>query len=225
MDLSGGGGYDIHGQAFLHLRLEGEMEPKRASAEIKGVVFDMDGTLTISPLDFSLIRAEAGVPPGRPILEFIDAASEAERARVQAVLDQHEARAAQECTLRDGAREVTEELRRRGIKMALLTRNSAASVRTVVERFGLRLDCCVSREDAEPKPSPAAVLRIADALGVRPEQLLVVGDYVFDVQAGMSAGARTAFLRSEGGIDPPPEADVVLDDLRGLLDLLPGGPP
>ena len=189
------------------------MEHTFAAAGIKGVVFDMDGTLTISPLDFNLIRAEARVPPGLPILEFLDEASEEEGARVQAVLHEHETRAARECTLRDGALEVTEELRRRGIKTALLTRNSSASVCTVVERFGLQLDCCVSREDAEPKPSPAAVLKIAEDLGLRP------------AQAGTSAGARTAFLRSEGGMEPPPEADVVLDDLHGLLDFLTGGPP
>lgn len=207
------------------MRREGRMERTLAAAGIKGVVFDMDGTLTISPLDFNLIRAEARVPPGLPILEFLDEASEEERARVEAVLHEHETRAARECTLRDGALAVTEELRRRGIKTALLTRNSSASVCTVVERFGLQLDCCVSREDAEPKPSPAAVLKIAQELGLPPAQLLVVGDYVFDVQAGTSAGARTAFLRSEGGMQPPPEADVVLDDLHGLLDFLPGGPP
>jgi len=199
------------------------MKHATGAAEIKGVVFDMDGTLTVSPLDFNLIRAEARVPPGRPILEFLDGASEEERERVESVLHEHESRAAHECTLRDGALEVTEELRRRGIKMALLTRNSSASVRTVLQRFGLRLDCCLSREDAEPKPSPAAVLKIAEELGLRPAQLLVVGDYVFDVQAGASAGARTAFLRSEGGMEPPSQADVVLDDLQGLLDFLPGG--
>jgi HAD superfamily hydrolase (TIGR01509 family) len=120
---------------------------------------------------------------------------------------------------------VIEELTRRGVKTALLTRNSAESVQTVLERFGLRFDVWMSREDAEPKPSPEPVLRIARRLGLAPEELIVVGDYVFDVQAGRAAGARTAFVRRRSDLPPPPEADVVIESLHELLDVLPSHDP
>jgi HAD superfamily hydrolase (TIGR01509 family) len=187
---------------------------------IKAVVFDMDGTVTDSPLDFDLIRAECGVPAGRPVLEHLAALPEAERRRAEAVLVGHERRAAAECVLMDGAREVIEALRARGLKTALLTRNSAESVRTVLARFGLQFDCWLSREDAEPKPSPDAVLRIARRFGVRPQEMLVVGDYVFDMQAGRAAGARTALLRNAKVPIPPAEADYVIGALNELLDLV-----
>jgi phosphoglycolate phosphatase-like HAD superfamily hydrolase len=58
-------------------------------------------------------------------------------------------------------------------------------------------------------------------MGLQPYQLLVVGDYLFDVQAGRSAGARTAFVRTGKSIEPPPEADIVVSDLRELLPVLP----
>ncbi len=196
------------------------MAIQRALDAIKGVVFDMDDTLTISSLDFNQIRSESGVPQGQPILEFIRQAPEPDQRRVQAVLDKHERRAAQECTLREGTKEVLQELSRRGFKTALLTRNSAESVRIVLRRFGLQFDCWLSREHAEPKPSSAPVLRIADELALSAEELLVVGDYIFDVQAGHAAGARTAFLKTDSGVEPPPETDVVLNGLPELLDLL-----
>jgi HAD superfamily hydrolase (TIGR01509 family) len=189
---------------------------------VKAVVFDMDGTLTDSPLDFDLIRAECGIPQGRPILEFLREAPEAERERIGGILDRHEQRAAESCTLREGAREVTEELLRRGLKTALLTRNSAHSVRTVLERFGLRFDCWLSRETAEPKPSPQPVLNIAQSFGLKPAELLIVGDYIFDMQAGRAAGARTAFVKTRSGIAAPAEADVVLENLHELLTVVPG---
>jgi len=197
------------------------MGGEKVLANIKGVVFDMDGTLTDSPLDFSLIRAECGVPQGQPVLEFLQRAPEAERQRAEAVLDRHERRAAEDCTLREGAREVTEELLRRGLKTALLTRNSAESVQTVLRRFGLRFSLWLSREHAEPKPSPQPVLKIAEALGLAPAELLVVGDYIFDVEAGRAAGARTAFVKSRAGAEPPAEVDMVIVELRELLDALP----
>jgi HAD superfamily hydrolase (TIGR01509 family) len=197
------------------------MGGQNALANVKGVVFDMDGTLTDSPLDFNVIRAECGVPQGQPILEFLRGAAEPERRRAEAILDRHERRAAEDCTLREGAREVTEELLRRGLKTALLTRNSAESVQTVLRRFGLRFSLWLSREDAEPKPSPQPVLKIARAFGLAPAELLVVGDYIFDVEAGKAAGARTAFVKARNGVPPPAGADVVIVDLRELLEALP----
>ncbi len=187
---------------------------------IRGVIFDMDGTLVDSPLDFERIRAQCGVPADRPVLEHLERLAPAERRRMEAILTRHERRAATDCTVRDGAMEVVEELKTRGYRTALLTRNSADSVRAVLERFPLPLDCWVSREHASPKPSPQPVLRIARSLELEPYQLLVVGDYLFDVQAGQAAGALTAFL--ETGRDmPPPEADVTITELDELLDLLP----
>jgi phosphoglycolate phosphatase-like HAD superfamily hydrolase len=102
-----------------------------------------------------------------------------------------------------------------------VTRNSAESVQTVLRRFGLRFSLWLSREHAEPKPSPQPVLKIAEAFGLAPAELLVVGDYIFDVEAGRAAGARTAFVKSRAGAEPPAEADMVIVELRELLDALP----
>ena len=189
--------------------------PAPDTMRIKAVIFDMDGTLVVSDLDFDAIRAEAGVPEGVPILEYMEGAPEAMRPRVAEILHGHEARAADSCRLRDGAKELLDDLRARGTKVGLLTRNSRASVEKVVERFGLQFDHCITREDAEPKPSPQSILMMAEVFGVRPEETLMVGDYLFDVQAGRAAGARTAFLKRDGGIDPPP-ADIVIEDLCEL---------
>lgn len=190
---------------------------------IRAVVFDMDGTLTESQLDFDRIRRECGLPDGEPILEYMERAPHAERRRIAQVLEAHEARSAGQCALREGAGEVVRELHRRGLRTALLTRNSARSVGTVLRRFGLRFDCCVSRDDGPPKPSAEPVLTIARELGLDPSELLVVGDYVFDVQAGRAAGAATALLRVRQCPVPPPEPDLVLRCLAELLDLFPDG--
>ena len=39
---------------------------------IKGVIFDLDGTLVSSSLDFSSIRKEIGCPANKDILSFVD---------------------------------------------------------------------------------------------------------------------------------------------------------
>jgi hydrogenase expression/formation protein HypE len=52
-----------------------------------------------------------------------------------------------------------------------------------------------------------------------PHQVLVVGDYLFDIQAGRSAGARTALIIGE---NPPPDYATLADHvIRTLSELLP----
>jgi len=171
------------------------MAPEGALGQVRGVVFDMDGTLTVSALDFDAIRTECGLKEGQHLLEYLEMAPEPDRRRVQGILERHERRAARECRLRDGALDVLRSLSRRGLRLALLTRNSAESVRVVLERFCLQFDCWMSREHSAPKPAPDPVLRIAEQLGLSPAELLVVGDFLFDVYAGHAAGAFTAFVR------------------------------
>lgn len=198
------------------------MATKPALADVRAVVFDMDGTLTISTLDFAAIRMECGIPADQPILEHLDQAQEDERAHIWDILERHERRAAEECQLRPSTQSVLRELAERSIRTALVTRNSAECVRIVLERFGLDFEYCLSREHSRPKPAPDAVLAVAERFAIAPAQILVVGDYVFDVLSGVAAGAHTAFIRTpEKDIEPPREAEFIIDDLSELLDLIP----
>jgi HAD superfamily hydrolase (TIGR01549 family) len=161
---------------------------------LRCVIFDLDNTIVDSDLDFAAIRAEVGNVG--PILEYRDASDEAEKRRVDEILDRHERRAAETCGLCDGAHEILSFLRARGILTALLTRNSRQSVNTVLARHKLQFDFIVSREDSAPKPSPEPIFLICRKFGVRPEEALAVGDYLYDIQAGQAAGARTILVQS-----------------------------
>jgi hydrogenase maturation factor len=91
-------------------------------------------------------------------------------------------------------------------------------------------DLLISRDDpVAPKPEPDGILHAADCLEVAPEEVLVVGDFVFDVEAGRRAGALTAFITNGEGGGAPPGADFTIHTLADLLPLvhmgmpLPGG--
>ena len=159
---------------------------------LRCVIFDLDNTLVDSALDFGKIKAEIGTD--QPILEYRATVGEAEQRRVDEILDRHEGRAAATCTLCAGARELLEFLRGRGLRAALLTRNSRTSVNTVLRRHGMAFDVVLSREDSAPKPSPEPALIICRRLGVRPEECLMVGDYLYDIQCGQAAGTRTMLV-------------------------------
>jgi len=169
---------------------------------LKLVIFDLDGTLLEPALDFDAIRAEIGLPPGTTLLEAMDTLSKAERARANWILDRHEAEAADRSRLMPGAEELLDWLRARGIRTAVLTRNSRRSVDHACRQHGLQFSAVVarstslgaSREDHLPKPSPMGVRHLMSTLGTEPEETIVVGDFCFDVEAGAAAGCRTIAL-------------------------------
>jgi len=158
---------------------------------LKLVIFDLDGTLLDSPLDLDAVRVELGLPAGLPILEALEDLGPAERARAEAVIARHETEAVRASRLIPGAADLLAHLRGRGVRTALLTRNSRASVEAAAHRHGLVFDAAVTREDHEPKPSPRGVCHLMDACGAATYDTVVVGDFRFDIEAGAAAGVRT----------------------------------
>jgi len=164
---------------------------------LKLVIFDLDGTLIDSPLNFDAIRAEIGLPDGIPILEALDSLSPAERARAERILDRHETEAVRASRLMPGAADLLAHLRARGVKTALLTRNSRTSIDAAARRHGLAFNAAVAREDHTPKPSPEGVRHLMAACGAEADETVLVGDFRFDIEAGAAAGVRTIAVAAQ----------------------------
>lgn len=197
-----------------------EPDRPRALTRPKAVLFDMDGTLTQPYLDFAAIKAEMGIG-NRPILESIAAMPPAERARAEAILHRHEDRAAVESTLNEGCEELLHYLNHLPLPTALVTRNSRKSVETVFRRHGLHFATLITREDGRHhKPHPEPLHRACAALGVREPDAWMVGDGVYDVEAGLAAGVQTVWVSH--GEDKPFAAEPLhtvcnLPELTALL--------
>lgn len=185
------------------------------------VIFDMDGTLTRPQLDFDRIRQEIGIV-SEPLLEAVEKLPPDERSRAEAILHQHESEAAATSELQPGAAKVVASIRAEGLPVALMTRNSRASVDAFQRRHRIEFDLIRTREDGVVKPSPTPVLEICEAFRGDPSAAWVIGDYHYDILCGVAAGATTVLLASR---DEPPapwasEAHHVIHDLPDLLPLL-----
>jgi len=167
----------------------------------RAVLFDFDGTLTLpEAIDFAALRASLGVPPGSPILEYIASLPSAlDRERKHSLLAQWEEAAARASLPNAGAEELLSHLKERGLAAAILTRNTRRSVELALGNFRSThvtdFAAVVTREaKARPKPEPDGVYIAAALLKVQPSELLVVGDFVYDIAAGKAAGARTVLI-------------------------------
>ena len=84
------------------------------------------------------------------------------------------------------------------------------------------ISCIVAGNDVEKvKPAPDMVLKIMEETKGKPEDTLVVGDMIYDIEMGRNAGARTcAVTYGNGTYDELSTADYIIDDFAALLDII-----
>lgn len=191
--------------------------------EIRHWVFDMDGTLTVAVHDFAAIREALGIPATHDILTHLAALPADEAAAKHAWLLEHERDLALASQAAAGAVELVRELAARDCRLAILTRNARELAHVTLQAIGLA-DCfpveqILGRDEAAPKPSPDGLLQIAQAWGVAPGEMVMVGDYRFDLDCGRAAGTRTVLVNLPD--NPWPQlVDWHAPDCRALKALL-----
>jgi phosphoglycolate phosphatase-like HAD superfamily hydrolase len=205
---------------------------------LRGVVFDMDGTLTVPNLDFAQMYARCGVPMSEDLLTAVAAMSETKRAEATRHIEEMEAEAARTMVLANGVLECAKWINDHDIPMALVTRNTKSTVDVLYERLwkphGLRVfGPMVSRDALDPplppKPDPAALQYIAQQWGVQlpSDEIIMVGDSPYnDIGFGRKAGVATALVdtgrrfleQGSGKFDSSASegADIVVETLAML---------
>jgi len=194
---------------------------------IKGVLFDFDGTLTLpEALDFPAIKQELGCPADQAILEYLETQTPAQRSSLMKILEGIEDQAAEASRPNKGAEKCLSVLKKRGIILGILTRNGLSSVKKALKKFdGVTIHdfaTIITRDESLPKPHPDGVHEAAKQMGLSTREILMVGDFRFDIMAGSAAGARTVLLANrERSVMLPgdPEPDYVVSNLEEILDL------
>ncbi|KAJ2477198.1 hypothetical protein IWW56_004480 [Coemansia sp. RSA 2131] len=202
---------------------------------IRGVVFDMDGTLT-TPINEHLkqMRVEIKVPDEMRIIEYVDSCLEGEaheKAHQRIVEIETEAMASME--LSPGLVNLLQFLQNNDICIGVITRNNRKAVdhfinnvagRQPQEHKGLfSFDPLLDRSFKPSKPSPDSLLHISQQWNIPPEQLMMVGDHGDDLLCGVRAGSVAALLRYDDNRHFESYAHVVVDRIDGLVECLASG--
>lgn len=200
---------------------------KEALENIKAVIFDLDGTLVDSMWMWHDIDVEYlgkfghACPPA--LQREIEGMSFSETAvyfketfGIPDSLDEIKAdwirmsyeKYRDEVMLKPGVKEFLDALKKRGIRMGIATSNGIDMVKAVLQ--AREIESCfdvitTGCEVAHGKPAPDIYLKVAEHLGVKPEDCMVFEDIPAGIQAGVSAGmqvcavedAHSAWLRAE----------------------------
>jgi len=191
----------------------------------RAVVFDLDGTLIQSNIDYDEMRKRAmgalaaeGVPPeelgqSRRIWEIITGGERMLRelgmpperclqtiSRINDELNAVELEALTTVEPTAHVHEALEALRRLGLRIGVATRGCNAYATRSLEMTGLTkyVDAMLARDDVEhPKPDPRHLLQVIADLGVHPKDVVFVGDTTTDMKTAADAGiAFIGFLRN-----------------------------
>jgi 2-haloacid dehalogenase len=119
---------------------------------------------------------------------------------------------------------------KRRFTLATLSNGNIGLMVDMAKRAGLPWDAILGAEVARAyKPTPEAYLRSADALGLRPEQCLMVAAHPSDLAAAGRCGLRTAYVprplefgpgRPGSQPEPGQPFDVVAGDFVELAEKL-----
>lgn len=183
---------------------------------IQVCIFDLDGTLTNTLNTIAYFvnteTARHGLPPA-PVEHFKHFVGDGARMLVHRVLAYHgvenpeleniivknynaayDADFLYLCTLYDGIEEMIAELRKRNLKLAVLSNKPQPTTEKVVKAFfGKETFAAVfgQREGVPLKPDPAGVFEILDLLDCEKSDCLYIGDTSVDVKTGKAGGVAT----------------------------------
>ena len=191
----------------------------RSKSPILGVIFDLDGTLVDIAIPFDSIREKLGIREG-DILKTVRELPRGEQENAYRMIDEFEHGAIPDSQAVKGMKKTLEYLDVHGIPYAVVTRGSKKRSHLLLRKHGIFVPILVSRDDTTPKPSPEAVIRAAEMMKIPPQNLLVVGDYFYDIEAGNRAGCRTVLLKRPHKKMFENTADFTIDQLDELITLL-----
>lgn len=185
----------------------------------------MDGTLTCAMHDFDAIKRELGLPLDQPILEAIDELPRDVAADVRRRLNRIELEMAGQAKPQPGAPELLELLVARQMPIGILTRNGKEIAHKTLEACGLIRffpdgDEIVSRDCYPPKPNPAGVNHFIKRWNLPASQAVMVGDYIYDLEAGRNARTKTVHLDVDGIFPWPEKMDWGVTTLEQLARML-----
>lgn len=183
-----------------------------------GVIFDLDGTLIHSRIDFprmkeriiayldSLNAIPEGVNSGMLVTEIVESAVNYLKLHkrsllrtavqgIERIMDEVEMESLKFASPIRGVKTALRSLRSRGIKLGVLTRSCREYALKSLEKTGLMdlIGYLVARGDTpKPKPNPEAALKLAEKMNLSPREVLMVGDHALDAACAKKAGM--AFL-------------------------------
>lgn len=187
-------------------------------------VFDMDGTLTVAVHDFSAMRKELNLPESGGMLEHLRAMPEELSRPLIERLHAMERNYVEHAKASEGAHDFLGRLRSHGRNIGILTRNRYELALLTLEKAGLGEFFeplhIIDRDRARVKPDPEGIHLLLEKWGADVGDSVMIGDYIYDLQAGRAAGVFVIYVDPTGMFKFRDLADLCVKNLGELSEHL-----
>ena len=160
-------------------------------------VFDMDGTVFSSHLNWKEIRKELSIPEDTSILEDIFGRSlhdgKINRIKLAKLEAAEEANTRQSQPIANIERFLN-HLRVTSTKTALITNNNRQNTEYLLNKYGFSFDIVITREMDMWKPGPEAFLHVLKISGIKAHETISFGDSIYDALASKRANIPNIFI-------------------------------
>jgi HAD superfamily hydrolase (TIGR01549 family) len=189
--------------------------------KLEGIIFDLDSTLVDVDLDFNAIKDSLGISRDLPILEHLETISDPiEKEQKEKILLDFELEAAKNFKPISHVTDLLNLLKEKNIKMGVLTRNCKAAADIELKELSHFFDPIFSREDHKDcKPLPGGILGTCSLWHVHPSNIIMTGDFLYDLQAGHNAGSKTIWFDNpkHPNRDFSKDADYTLNNWKEFI--------
>lgn len=191
------------------------------SFEIKAIIFDLDGTLVDSKLDFDKMRLDIGIPYSLPILEFVESSNDEDFKKfAYTIIHDHELKGAQSSTPIRDADSFLEFLTKNNFPIAIVTRNSLEVTNLTIEKFNWNFNLVLTRDCAPAKPKPDAIIKIANNFDILLENILFIGDHDFDLETAKNAKCISGLITHHYNQNLTTKADLCINNFKEIIPYL-----
>lgn len=191
------------------------------SKVIKGLVFDLDGTLYDLKIDRGSLNEALTDKLGHGFTTYDEVfaiAAESSGSLLE-LIDGAELHGVEAGVAMPGVEQALPQLR--SYALAVVTRNSRAATEAALEKLGLQGIVTVCREDVvKLKPHPEALELALQRLQLRPAEVLMIGDTSHDVGIARSCQVSSIIIKNPALAFIPDGADYYLESMAELPAML-----
>lgn len=208
---------------------------------IKGIIFDMDGTLIDTNqliikciqdcvekyLEYRPQENELVAVLGKPLktqMGFFSAKHTDDMMKYYRQI--YRENRDQMTAIYEGVLPMLENLKSKGIRMAIVSNKGSNGIQHALEKFEMEeyFDICLSSSDVENhKPHPEGIFKVLKFWGLTPKEILFVGDSINDILCANNANVQSVLVNWT--ILPPSHFESVhinyrVESTQGIIDIL-----
>ena len=156
------------------------------------IIFDMDGTLFTSNVNWKSVKEKLNVK-NTTILEKLYNGSDVDKDGLR-YLENIEEKSTKVAEPVPGSLDFIDEAKRKGIKTSLVTNNSRRNAEYLLNKFDLSFDMLITRDENMWKPSPDAFKYSMKMFAIIPENTISVGDSDLDISASVNSDISDIYI-------------------------------